>query len=76
MSRKYRLENLTLEAIDTYVRVSIGDRVACTQKQCPEAVEVASLLHEMQGYSPNSAQLQNCSRAARDARNNKIELAI
>ena len=81
---KYRLGSLTLEAIDTYVRVTVSnfggpdapDRVAVTKKQCPTATEVTSLVAEIRGYWPDSAVLEACGRAADDARNNKLELAI
>jgi len=74
---KYRLEGTTIEAIDTYVRVTLGNgKRAVTKNECPTAEDVAQLLSDLQGYWPNSAQLQACSRAAEDARNNEIELAI
>lgn len=80
---KYRLGSLTVEAVDTYVRVSVANiggpdapvRVATTKRQCPRTEEVANLVAEMRGYWPDAAVLQACSRAADDARNNKIELA-
>jgi hypothetical protein len=75
---------VTIEAIDTYVRVTVAnfggidapDRVAVTKRQLPKPTDVAALLAELQGYYPNRAQLQACGRAADDARNNKIELAL
>ena len=71
---KYRLEGLIIEAIDNYVRVSVGGYVGVTQKQCPTATEVSSMLKEMQGYWPNRAQMQACGRAADDAyRNNECD---
>jgi len=74
---KYRLEGLTIEAVDTYVRVRLGNgRVAVTKKELPESSDVAALLAEMQGYYPNNAQLSACSRAAADARDNVVELAL
>ena len=74
---KYRLEGTTIEAIDTYVRITMGNgQVKCTPRQLPKPSDVAALLIEMQGYSPNQAQLLACSRAAVDAKNNKIELAL
>jgi hypothetical protein len=72
---KYRLEGTTIEAIDTYVRVTVGEKAEVTASQYPAPAEVAWLLQRMQGYPPNSAQLSACSRAAYDAENNKIELA-
>ena len=68
---KYRLEGVTIEAIDTYVRITVGSQVKVTKKQCPKSGEVAALLNEMQGYYPNSTQLKACGRAANDARSNK-----
>lgn len=81
---KYRLGSLTIEAVDTYVRVSVANfggpdapaRVAVTKRQCPEAVEVAQLVADIRGYWPDAAVLVACGRAAEDARNNKIELAL
>ncbi len=65
---KYRLEGVTIEAIDTYVRVTVGGRTQVTNRQCPKSIEVAILLAQMQGYEPNRAQLQACGRAAVAAR--------
>lgn len=74
---KYRLEGTTIEAIDTYVRITLGNGVVrVTNRQCPVAVDVARMLQEMQGYWPNQAQLTACSRAAEDAKNNKVMLAL
>jgi hypothetical protein len=78
---KYRLEGIVIEAIDTYVRVTTranteNPRVAVTKRQCPKATDVAALLTQLQGYSPNNAQLQICGRAATDALNNKTVLAL
>jgi hypothetical protein len=68
---KYRLEGTTFEAIDTYVRITIGGTTVVSDKECPKSTEVAAMLERMQGYSPNRAQLQDCSRVANDARDNK-----
>jgi hypothetical protein len=68
---KYRLEGLTIEAIDTYVRLSMNSKTKVTKKQCPKSIDVANLLEQMQGYPPNRAQLQACGRAAMDAKKNK-----
>lgn len=82
---KYRLGSVTIEAIDTYVRVSVANiggpdalvRVAVTKRQCPKAVEVVSLLTEIRGHDYHDAAiLQACGRAAEDARNNKTVLAL
>jgi hypothetical protein len=81
---KYRLGSLTVEAIDTYVRVSVANiggpdapvKVAVTKRQCPKADEVAQLVSDIRGYWPDAAALQACGRAADDARNNKIELYL
>lgn len=74
---KYRLEGITIEAIDTYVRITLGNgRVEVTKNQCPKPIDIAMLLERLQGYAPNRAQLQACGRAANDAQNNKIELAL
>ena len=73
---KYRLEGVTIEAIDTYVCVSVAAKTEVTDQQCPKSIDIAILLDRMQGYWPNSAQLQACGRAADDARRNKIELAL
>jgi ribosomal protein S6E (S10) len=68
---KYRLEGLTIEAIGTCVRITLGNgKTEVIKQQCPESIEVAILLSQMQGYEPNRAQLQACGRAADDARLN------
>lgn len=84
---KYRLGSLTVEAIDTYVRVSNANfggldgptRVAVTKKQYPtytEIVQIVMELTEARGHWPCAAVLDACSRAAQDAKNNKIELDL
>lgn len=82
---KYRLGSVTVEAIDTYVRVSVANiggpdapvRVAVTKRQCPKASEVVGLLTEIRGHDYHDAAiLQACGRAAEDARNNKMVLAL
>jgi hypothetical protein len=81
---KYRLGSLTVEAIDTFVRVSVANiggpdtptKVAVTKKQFPTAIEVAQLVTDIRGYWPDNAVLIACGRAAEDARNNKIELNL
>jgi hypothetical protein len=81
---KYRLGSLTVEAIDTYVRVTVvniggldaPNRVAVTKRQFPRGEEVAQLVSDIRGYWPDNAVLIACGRAAEDARNNKIELEL
>lgn len=74
---KYRLEGTTIEAIDTYVRITLGSGlVQVTKWEMPSATDVAAMMQQMQGYAPNRAQLQACGRAADDARSNKIELDL
>lgn len=74
---KYRLEGTTFEAIDTFVRISLGNGVVrVTKNQCPKSSDVAAMLEQMQGYSPNLAQLTACSRAASDASVNKTILDL
>jgi|GEM_PF-2959536 len=81
---KYRLGSVTIEAIDTYVRVTVENiggpdaqpRIAVTKKQFPSAVDVAQLLSDIRGYWPDAAHMQACSRAAEDAKNNKLEWAV
>lgn len=78
---KYILGGVTIEAIDTYVRVTTRantdrPKIAVTDRQCPEPTEVAALLFRLQGYWPDNAQLQACSRAAQDAHNNKVVLDL
>ncbi len=76
---KYRIGSVIIEAIDTYVRVTVKniggegcpDRVRCTKNECPSAREVANLLAEIRGYQPDSAHYAICSRAANDAKLNK-----
>jgi hypothetical protein len=81
---KYRLGSLTIEAVDTFVRVSVANiggldapvRVAVTNRQCPKPEEVAQLVKDIRGYWPDASVLSACSRAAEDARNNKTELDL
>lgn len=80
---KYRLGSLTIEAIDTYVRVTVENvngtseqKHAVTKHQCPSAAQVAQLVAEVRGYWPDGATLRACGRAADDARNNKTVLAL
>lgn len=81
---KYTLGSVTIEAIDTYVRVTVENiggpgarpRIAVTKKQCPNTIEVAELLRDLRGYWPDDAHLQACGRAAEDARNNKTVLEL
>jgi hypothetical protein len=73
---KYRLEGTTIEAIDTFVRISMAGKTRVTDKQLPKSIEIANMLMEMQGYQPNNAQLQACGRAAEDAKNNKTEFYL
>jgi len=81
---KYRLGSLTIEAVDTYVRVSVANiggpeapiKTAVTKRQYPEAEEVARLVAAIRGCWPDDAVLQACGRAADDARNNKIGILV
>lgn len=81
---KYRLGSVTLEAIDTFVRVTVANiggldappRIAVTKHQCPKAEEVAQLLADIRGYWPDAAHLQACGRAADDAKANKESCAL
>ena len=81
---KYRLGSVTIEAIDTYVRVSVANiggpdapvKVSVTKRECPKAAEVAQLVMDIRGSWPDAAVLQACSRAADDARNNKTVLYL
>ena len=79
---KYQLGSLTVEAIDTYVRVTLDNqggiagnkKIACTDHECPSAQNVADLISKLRDMPPgrlNSAELQACGRAAVDARDNK-----
>ena len=73
---RYRLEGTTIEAIDTFVRITVAGKTEVTARQLPKSIDVAMMLGRMQGYEPNRAQLLACGRAAEDARNNKIELVL
>ena len=76
---KHQIGSVTVEAIDTYVRVTInniggiGARpvIRCTKRECPTTLEVVQLLSEMHGYWPDDAHVFACSLAARDAKRNK-----
>jgi len=76
---KYRVGSLTVEAIDSYVRVTVAniggveapDRVQVTKRECPAGEEVAQLVSDIRGYYPDKAALSACSRAAKDAQDNK-----
>ena len=82
--QKYILGCLVVQAIDTYVRVTVRcmggpsapDNVRVTRQECPTAAQVASLVSEMRGYWPDNAVLQACGRAAADARANRDEWAV
>lgn len=75
---KYRMGSLTLEAIDSYVRVTVENLggienkpvVKCTKMERPTARQVAELVMELRGDWPDAAVLQECGRAASDARDN------
>ena len=81
---KYRLGSVTLEAIGTFVRVTVENlggpdakpRIAVTKKEFPKAQDVAQLLADIRGYWPDAANLQACARAAHDAEQNRMELAL
>lgn len=84
---KHQLGSVTVEAIDTYVRVTVANfggpgappRVAVTRRQCPKALDVAKLLAELREMplgQIDSAQLQACGRAADDARANRDECIV
>jgi len=81
---KHCLGSVTVEAIDTYVRVTVKNigglgsppRIAVTKKELPSALDVAQLLASIRGYWPDAAHLQACARAADDAKNSKLEWAM
>lgn len=81
---KYRMGSLSIEAIDTYVRISVVGiggpdapiKHAVTKQQCPTSVEIAELISAIRGYWPDNSVLQACGRAAEDARNNTTVLAL
>ena len=73
---KYRLEGTTIEAIDTYVRITMAGKTEVTAKQLPKSIDVCCMLARMQGYEPNRAQSIACGRAAGDARDNETVLAL
>ena len=74
---KLRLEGTTLEDIDTFVRITLGNgKAECTESECPTAFEVSRLLAKMQDCEPNRAQLQACGRVAERARSDRMELAL
>lgn len=62
---KYRLGSVTIEVIDTYVRVSVANiggpdapvRVAVTKRQRPKASEVVSLLNKIPGHDYNATAI-------------------
>ena len=69
---RYKLGSVTVEAIDTYVRVTVENiggigappKVACTRRQCPKAIDIAVLLAELRGVEfghLDRAQLQACA---------------
>lgn len=81
---KYRVESTELEAIDSYVRITLHNKyfvgskdVSVLNKQRPSAQEVANEVMRLRGVDRLfSAELNMCSRVAEDARNNKIELGL
>lgn len=78
---KHQIGSVTVEAIDTYVRVTINNVgcigakpvIRCTKRECPTTLEVVQLLSEMRGYWPDNAHIFACSLASRDAMRNKEE---
>jgi len=78
---KHRLGSVTIEAIDTYVRITIENfngigtspRIGVTKHETPTDIEVVQLLMQLRESThwPDKAHLQACSRAAYDARANK-----
>ena len=78
---KHQIGSVTVEAIDTYVRVTINNVgcigakpvIRCTKRECPTTLEVVQLLSEMRGYWPDDAHVFACSLAARDAKRNREE---
>lgn len=81
---KYRLGGVIVEAIDTYVRVTTRSNtdsplVRVTPRQLPTAVQVAVMLADMRGMDLgglDAAHLTICGRAAADARDNVVVLAL
>ena len=73
---KYRFENLTIEAVDEYVRISNGIKTQVSKRQAPPPTEVAQMVADMRGYWPEPGVLQGCARAAADAARNKITIAL
>lgn len=81
---KHRLGSITIEAIDTYVRVTAENlggvdakpQYFVTENETPEAIEIAHIIHKIKGYWPDAAHLQACGRAADDARANWEEKQI
>jgi hypothetical protein len=78
---KYRLGSVTIEAIDTYVRVTCDGfpgkpRIAVTRRECPTATEVAQLVADIRGCWPDKSVLQACGRAATDAAENRTVLEL
>ena len=77
---KLKLGSLTIEDIDTYVRVSIAmepgrpDFVKCCAKECPSQIDVITLISEMRGFFPDRAVCQAAGRVAEEARENKFAL--
>ena len=80
---KYRIGSLTIEAIETYVRVTaenVGGPerdpvVRVTKRERPSATEVAQIVADIRGCWPDHAILSACSRAADDARSgNEVAL--
>lgn len=73
---KYRFGSKTIEAVGTYVRVTVhnmcgvqgNDVMVCSRRECPSPVEVAQMVAEMQGCWPDRAILDGCARACADAR--------
>ena len=81
---KYRFGSTTIEAIDTYVRVTVANVggieaapvVRVTERERPSAGEIAQVLADIRGCWPDAALLAACSRAAADAAAGAVELAM
>ena len=81
---KYRFGSITIEAIDTYVRVTVANiggpdgrtEVRVTKRERPGQVEVAQILADIRGCWPDDALLGACGRACSDAKANGELVAV
>jgi hypothetical protein len=85
---KFRLGSMTLESVDTYVRVTVENiggigappMIKCTDMECPTQIQVCELICNLRGFRAitqlDRATRQAAGRVADDAKNSRLEWAL